>query len=149
MDQPTTRDGFLLASLLAVAAGLLAVGVQSHTEVRHLIQAVPAILVAILVLHGDPRARLAAVPVFAMWFLIMLGIWLFVLGLAHVLTGNFTRAEIILTLVIGSGCVAGLVRTLRRGPRLGWVTATITLALSGALQVGCVWLSLQPTFARR
>jgi hypothetical protein len=147
MNQPTARDGTLLVSVLAVAAGLLAVGVVSGTEVRHLIQTAPAILVALLAARRDPRARFAAVPVFTVWFLIMLFIWLYLLGIARVLTGHFTPAEIALTLVIGAGCVAGLIRTLRRGSRVGWVAAAVTLLLSSALQVGCVWLSLQPAFA--
>lgn len=148
MNRPTARDRVLLASLLAVAGGLLAVGVVSGTNVRHLIQSAPAILVALLAARGEPRARFAAVPVFAVWFLIMLAIWLFLLGIARIATGHFTPAEIALTFVIGAGCIAGLIRTLRRGPRVGRVTAAVTLVLSGALQVGCVWLSLQPAFAR-
>lgn len=147
MNRPTARDRVLLASLLAVAAGLLAVGVVSHTEIRHLIQSAPALLVAIVAARGDPRARFAAVPVFTVWLLIMLGIWLFLLGIARVVTGHFTAAEIALTLVIGGGCIAGLIRALRRGPRTGWIAAVATAVLSSALQIGCVWLSLQPAFA--
>lgn len=147
MSPRDVPDRRLIAALLAVAGGLLAVGVESRTAIRHVIQLAPAVVVAILAARGDPRARFAAMPVFTVWFLIMLGIWLFLLGLCHVITGSFTRAEIVLTLVIGSGCVAGMIRTLRRGPRVPRSAGAITLLGFTALQLGCVWLSTQPVLA--
>jgi hypothetical protein len=143
------RDEVLLVSLLAVAIGLAGVGLASHTELRHLVQLAPAAVAVVLAARGDRRARFAAMPVFVLWFLIMLAIWLFLLGLAHVITGHFSYAETVLTVLIGAGCVAGMTRVVRTEPRVGWATATLTVLVFAALQIGCVWLSLQPMFATR
>jgi hypothetical protein len=147
-SQPA-RDEVLLVSLIAVAIGLVGVGFASHTDLRHLIQVAPAVVAAGLAARGDRRARFAAIPVFVLWFLIMLAIWLFLLGLAHVTTGHFSYAETALTVLIGAGCIAGMTRVVRTEPRVAWVTATITVLVFAALQIGCVWLSLQPMFATR
>ena len=48
------------------------------------------------------------IPILAFWLFIMLLIWLYLLGIARVVTGHFTPAEVSLTVVIGLACVVGL-----------------------------------------
>jgi hypothetical protein len=135
-------------ALAGVILGLLAVGVVSGTPVRHIIQALPATTALILVNRRVAGSYYAALPVFVIWLLAMLSIWLFLLGIARVTSGTFTPAEIALTLVIGAACVLGLSQTFRQQPpanrmtRLGWAIAFT------ALQVAAIWLSLRPAIER-
>jgi len=88
-------------------------------------------------------------PVFAFWLLIMLLIWLYLLGWANLITGEFTPAEVILTVVIGLACVAGLAASVRETTRSAGWSGAVAFLMFGALQVGAMWLSLQPALANR
>jgi hypothetical protein len=62
---------------------------------------------------------------------------------------NRTPAEVGLTVVIGLACVAGLAATAGgTGRPRGWAGVAAFL-IFGALQVGIMWLSLQPALATR
>jgi hypothetical protein len=133
--------------LLGVILGLLVVGLVSGTLVRHVIQIVPAVAALILVIRRVPWALYAALSVFVVWLLVMVAIWLYLLGVARIITGRFSTAEIALTLVIGASCVFGLAQVIRAqstSSRAIRAAAAITFA---GLQIGALWLSLQPAIA--
>src|SRR6266851_4721687 len=88
------------ACLVVVVLGLLAVGVVSHTLLRHSVQVIPVLVALLGVSLRTSWGRPAAVGAFSLWFLIMFLIWLFLLGLARIVTGHYTPAEIALTIVI-------------------------------------------------
>jgi hypothetical protein len=132
--------------MLTVVIALLLVGVVSGTILRHAVQVTPALVATVVVVRQPVWSRFAAIAVFAFWLLIMLLIWLYLLGLANVITGRFTLVEVILTIVIGLACVAGLAVTVGRPVRWSGLFACV---MSGALQVGAMWLSLQPALANR
>ena len=138
----------IAAALGGVIIGLLSVGVVSHTPLRHLIQVLPAVLAFALVTRNIAWARFAALPIFTFWFLIMLGIWLFLLGLARIITGHYSSAEVLLTLVIGISCLVGLAASVRASVTTSRVRAGWVILAFAALQVGALWLSLRPAFAR-
>jgi hypothetical protein len=139
------------ACLFALVVGLLLVGVVGGTPLRHLLQAAPAL--ALVAVRSRPRARawtsFAALAVFAFWLAIMSLIWLYLLGLARIVTGHFTRVEIALTLVIGGASAAGIVAALRARAPSSWPARGAAFLVSMALQVGVTWLSVQPAFATR
>lgn len=142
----TPRMGMLLG-FSGVIFGLLAVGLVSHTPLRHLIQVLPAVLALIAAARQTPWARFAALPVFAFWLLIMVGIWLFLLGLARIITGHYSPAEILLTVLIGISSLVGTGANLRTAVPAGWRRALAAGVGFALLQVGAMWLSLQPAFA--
>lgn len=139
-----------VALWLAVVAGaLIVVGFVSGTILRHVIQIAPLVVALGLLLRGSGLGVSAAAPLFAVWLLIMGGIWLFLLGLARIFSGTFTPAEVTLTIIIGAGSMLGLAAAWRQriaaswGARLGVV---ITFAL---MQFAALWISVLPFAATR
>ena len=137
----------LLACGLAVIAALLVVGVVSREIVRHVLQTAPVWIVVVLAARGSRLARWAAVPVFAFWLFIMALIWLFLAGIARIVTGHYSPAEIAMTLVVGLACLVGLAAALRASGRASWPAALGVLALSAVLQVAAMAVSLKPPIA--
>ncbi|PYQ94870.1 MAG: hypothetical protein DMF97_17810 [Acidobacteria bacterium] len=145
----TSRSGGLVTVWLVVIAGaLLMVGIVSHTLLRHVVQIAPLVGAVSLGLRGSSLGVSAAVPLFGFWFLIMSAIWLFLLGVAQIVSGTFTSAEIALTVIIGAASVLGLAAAWRQS-----VTRTparlFTVVGFAVLQLAAMWISLQPFVARR
>jgi hypothetical protein len=139
-----------VAMWLAVVAGaLIVVGFVSHTIVRHLIQIAPFVVALALVMRGSGAGASAAAPLFAFWVLVMGAIWLFLLGVARIFSGTFTPVEVGLTIVIGVGSMLGLATTWRRGTAASWGVRVVTVITFAVMQLGAMWLSVQPYFATR
>ena len=135
----------IVLALIGVIVGLLLVGVVSHTPIRHCVQVVPAVVALLLAIVRSPLARSASAPIFLFWFLIMSLIWLYLLGVARIITGNFSPAEIAFTILIGLSCVLGLVASYRsRSSAVNWIASLFVFAVFAALQVLFLWLSLRP-----
>ncbi len=142
-------ERILAGSLTGVIASLLMVGVVSSTPLRHTVQVVPVALSLAAVAGRRTWAAYAAFAVSLFWFLIMLAIWLFLLGLARILTGHFTTTEVVLTVLIGAFSLSGMAASVSARPTAGFARGTVALVLFAGLQVGAMWMSLQPQFARR
>jgi hypothetical protein len=138
---------FIEVSLVGLIVGLLAIGVVSGTPVRHIIQVLPATFALSLVIKRVPWAFYAALPVFVFWLLIMLAIWLFLLGLATIVTGHFSSVEIALTFVVGASCLCGLSHAFRTQPVASRLKRAAWAIVFTILQVGALWASLRPAFA--
>jgi hypothetical protein len=131
-------------ALIGVIGGLVLVGVVSHTPLRHLIQVAPAAVVLLLTGLRVGWADDAAIPVFAFWFLVMLCIWLYLLGVARIITGRFSPAEVALTILIGLSSAVGLIGLLSvPSPRRRLIRIIVVLGFA-ALQIAAMWLSLRP-----
>jgi hypothetical protein len=138
------------ASLVAVIGSLLVVGFVSHTPIRHVIQVVPGLVVLGLALARIRAARFAALAVFVFWLVIMALIWMYLLGIASIVTGHFTRTEIVLTVIIGVASAIGIVASFRgRDPLPTWPIRLVVFVAAAAFQVGAVLLSVQPMFEKR
>jgi hypothetical protein len=138
----------ILGALTGLVIALLLVGVVSHTPLRHAMQVTPAVIAAVLVAMRARASRYAALPIFVIWLFLMTLIWLFLLGITRIITGTFTTAETVLTLVIGFSSLWGTVAVLRR-PRANLLPAVLFFVVFTALQFAAVWMSLRPAFARR
>ena len=151
MDAPRGRSNgkALVFALLAIAVALLLVGLVSGTIIRHLVQLAPVLVAGAVALRRPAWGRFAAIPVFVFWLLIMVLIWLHLLDLAHVITGQFKPAEVVLTVVIGLACVVGLGVAARTSTAASWPSKVAAFIVFSALQVAAMWLSLQPVFATR
>ena|SRR5437867_150465 len=136
------------ACLAGVIVSLLLVGVVSATPIRHLIQVTPAIIALVAAGRRAPWAPYAALPLFAFWLFIMIAIWLYLLGLARIVTGHFSPAEIALTLINGASCLWGLPASVRAKPVASGLARLVASTLFLLLQVGAMWVSLRPAFAR-
>jgi hypothetical protein len=135
--------------MLLVLVSLLLVGVVSGTIIRHAIQVLPVLFAGVAIMVDPSWGRFAPIPVLAFWLFIMLLIWLFLLGLANVITGQFSPAEVSLTVAIGLASAVGLAASARGTRHSRWPAAVATLLIFGALQIGAMWLSLQPAFSSR
>lgn len=136
-------------ALVSTTLSLLLVGLVSHTPIRHLIQVSPAVVALSTLLLRAPWAAFAALPVFLFWLLIMVAIWLFLLGIANIVNGTFSAAEIGLTIAIGASCAWGMVASIRAPKSAGLMPRVIAIAVFAALQAGAMWLSLRPGFATK
>lgn len=143
------RERVIAGCLAGLSVALMCVGFVSGTPLRHLLQIIPAVVVFTLVTRRFPWATWAALPVFAFWLLIMIAIWLFMLGLARIITGHFSPAEVALTVVIGLCSTVGAAAVVSSRPQGGRLRSLAALALVAALQVAAMWLSLQPFAAER
>ena len=130
--------------LAVVAAALVAVGIVSHTLIRHAIQIAPLLLALIFMPRRPAWGVSAASPLFAFWLLLMGAIWLFLFGVARIVTGTFTTVEVALTVVIAVASVLGLVTAYRRGTTISMVARLGMIVMFAILQFAAMWLSLQP-----
>lgn len=142
------RARVVAVCLIAVVLGLLAVGVVSQTLFRHAVQVIPALVALLGVSRRTAWGRPAALGAFGLWFLIMLLIWFFLLGIARIVTGHYTPAEIALTILIAAASVIGFFAGLRL-PRAtdGYFSLAIAL-LFFVLSLGVVWFTYLPFFPR-
>jgi len=76
----------------------------------------------------------AAAPLFAFWLLLMIAIWLFLTGIARIVSGTFTVAEIALTIAIAVAAGAGLIAARRRGTDLPLPAQVAVVASFAAFQ---------------
>ena len=128
----------MVASLLTVALALLSVGLISHTVARHTVQILPVVLALGLSVRKSRYADAAAVAVFLFWLLIMAGIWLFLLGIASIFSGRFSPAEVVLTLIIGCACIAGLFASAHRS-HAPVVTSALVFLCFSIVQLFAMW----------
>jgi hypothetical protein len=138
----------LAVSLAIVALALVAVGMVSGTLRIHLVQIVPLVVLAALQARAGTLIRTAAAAVLSWWLVTMTAIWLFVLGLSRFLTGRFSTTEILLTLVIGVACVAGLSASNRVGT-VPLIRRLPAIVLAAGLQSLALWVSYQPAVSGR
>ena len=136
-------------ALVAVIASLLLVGVVSHTPLRHAVQVAPMVVVLGLRLVRCGWSRFAAMAMLAFWLLVMVLIWLYLLGIAKVITGTFPPVEIALTVAIGLGSAVGIGAAFRARDSSRWTTRLAVFLVAAAIQVGTTWLSVQPGLANR
>jgi hypothetical protein len=141
-DKMQTRTIALCAVILIAA--LIVVGMVSNGELRHVVQTLPAWIVVALGMRNSGAVKWAAFPVFVIWLLIMILIWLFLLGYAKVITGHYSPIEIAMTIIVGVAALAGIVSCLRWRSGVGMLKAAIVLIVMTGLQVGAIALSTKP-----
>jgi hypothetical protein len=75
-------------------------------------------------------------------------IWLFLLGWANVISGHFTPIEVILSLVVGTASVTGLIAGFRWRTDLSLGKALLIAAIFAVLQVVALRISFLPAIAK-
>jgi hypothetical protein len=133
---------------LTLILALYVVGIESHGIIRHFVQTAPVWPAVWLGFRGSRWTKWAALSPLFLWLVLMINIWMLLLGLPHLLSGNFTPVEIVLTIIIGAAAVVGIVTALRlrtAAPRAG---AVGMLLLMACLQLLAIWVSFQPGINR-
>jgi hypothetical protein len=136
---------------LAILIALHVVGAVSVPpgSLRHEVQTLPLWFPIVAGFRQKRLAKWAALPCFIFWLAIMIEIWLFLLGWAHLVNGHFFPTEVAMTVVIGAASLAGIVAGVR------WKTATPpawalgVFALFAVLQYLAFRVSLLPYIAHR
>ena len=138
------RDATLLAICLAgIAVALVLVGVASNTVPRHLVQIVPLLVAAGLVLGRSSSAAYAAVGLCAFWGVVMGLIWLHLLGLSGAAAGTYSIGEIALTLVIAVFSVFGILRGTRADTERPALRVAVLIAIAFVVQAAVMSLSIR------
>lgn len=135
-------------TLACIAIALLLVGIQSATLIRHVIQIAPALVALAATVRKPEWGAWPALPIYLAWLFVMSSIWLYLLGIARVVTGTFTPVEVVLTIVIGASEVLGLAAAVRTPCTASAAGRAVLFAIFAALQVGAVWYSLAGPYAR-
>jgi hypothetical protein len=132
---------------LAVLIALYIVGAVSHGSLRHVVQTLPLWFPIVMGFNRRELARWCALPCLCFWLGIMVLIWLFLLGWAHVVSGQFSPVEIAMTLIVGIASAAGL------GLSLWWARWSLRgvalIVLFGILQCLAFRISLLPAIAQQ
>ena len=133
---------------LIVVVSLYVVGIESHGIIRHTVQTAPVWPGVWLGFHRSPWTKWAVLSPLVLWLLLMVNIWMFLLGLPHLLSGNFTPIEIAMTVTVGVAAAAGIATALRVRTDVPWTRAMGVVLMTGCLQLIAVWVSLQPGVSR-
>lgn len=139
----------LVGCCFAMMAALLAVGLESHGIIRHIVQTSPYWIAIGLGFRGSPWSKWAGLPCFGLWLLLMVNIWLTLLGLPHLMGGTFPPFEIAMTVAVGLAAIIGIVVAGRMRTQVrAWPAAGLVLLLL-VLQLAAVRVSFIPAIAHR
>lgn len=133
-----------LVVILSLAVG---VGLASNLVIRHLVQTAPVWIAVALGLRRSRATSWAALPVLLFWLLLMTVIWLYLLGVSHLISGHFSPVEIAMTITVGVASVFGIASCLRFKSSLSPAIKAAVLVLMGIAQFVCFRLSLLPAIA--
>lgn len=136
---------------LAVLVALYVVGAVSVPpgSLRHQVQTLPLWFPIVLGFQNKTLAKWTALPCLIFWLTVMIFIWLFLLGWAHIVRGHFFPTEIAMTLVIGAASIVGIGSCFRWRTAVRPVIASGVFLLFAALQYLAFKLSLIPYVAGR
>lgn len=135
-----------LAIILALVVG---VGLASNLVLRHIVQTLPLWIAVAL---GFRRSRVTgwvALPLFLFWLVLMTIIWLYLLGITHIINGHFSPIEIAMTVIVGAACLIGIGSFTHFKSRLSPAKALVILVVVAAAQYGCFVISFSPSIANR
>ena len=127
--------------LAGVIFSLVIVGIVSGTFFRHIIQIVPVVLVFMLRIRGVKWSSSAALPIFFLWLVLIVLIWLFLAGIVGFMSGHFTPIEIAMTIIIGICCMTGINLSLHSRENVKPVMKIAIFILFLGLQVLAIRIS--------
>jgi hypothetical protein len=116
-----------MCCFVIVAALVGGVGIPDHLVLRHLVQTLPLWAAVMLGFRRSRTTGWVALPFFLLWLVLMTLIWLYLLGIAHVLSGHFSPLEIAMTIVVGAASLIGIVAVARSESGTPPLAASIVL----------------------
>ena len=146
-----TRPTVVAHASLAVLIALYVVGAVSVPpgSLRHEVQTLPLWIPIVAGYRGRPIAKWAALPCLVFWLAIMIAIWLYLLGIARIVTGRFFPTEVAMTLVVGLAAAIGLGACARWRTTTRLAAVATTLLAMTALQILAFRISLIPYIGQR
>jgi hypothetical protein len=124
-----------------IMLALLIVGIVSNTIPRHLIQIFPVALAMMLSIVRSRGSHWHAIPIFLIWFIIMGLIWFYLLGIADIVTGQFTPTEVAMTIIIGIACLYGIWEAISVKSNTPAAVNALVFIIFAGLQMLALWLS--------
>ena len=128
-----------LMIILALVGG---VGLTSGLVLHHLVQTLPLWVGVVLGFRRSPATGWIGLPVFLFWLVMMVLIWMYLLGIAHALSGYFSPFVIGMTIVVGIGSVVGIAMFWRLKSSLTLTSAAALFVMVAAIQ----WLCFRAGF---
>ena len=141
------RPQLVATAALLILVALYVVGAVSVPpgSLRHEVQTLPLWIPIVAGYRGRPIAKWAALP----WLAIMIAIWLYLLGIARIVTGRFFPTEVAMTLVVGAAAAIGLGACARWRTTTRLAAVATTLLAMTALQILAFRISLIPYIGQR
>jgi hypothetical protein len=125
------------------------VGLATHLVLRHIVQTAPLWISVILGFRHSRGAAWAALPLFLVWLVLMALIWLYLLGISNLISGQFSPVEIAMTIIVGAAAIVGIAGFIRFKSSLSPIKAGAIFVLMLAIQLACLRASFLPAIARR
>ena len=141
------RPQLVATAALLILVALYVVGAVSVPpgSLRHEVQTLPLWIPIVAGYRGRPIAKWAALP----WLAILIAIWLYLLGIARIVTGRFFPTEVAMTLVVGAAAAIGLGACARWKTTTSLPAVAITLLTMTALQLLAFRIGLIPYIGQR
>jgi hypothetical protein len=134
---------------LAILSSLYVVGAMNHGVLRQIVQTLPLWVPIVLGFRGSEFAKWSALPCLTIWLATMVLIWLLGAAWVYVALGQFSLADLALTLIVGAASTAGFVVALRWRTGVRPFSAGAVVLSFGALQFLTLWVSLSLSITRR
>ncbi len=134
---------------LAILLALYVVGAMNHGVLRQIVQTLPLWVPIVLGFRGSEFAKWSALPCLTIWLATMVVIWLWGAAWVYVVLGQFSLADLALTLIVGAASAGGFFVALRWHTGVRPFSAGAVALSFGALQFLTLWESLSPSIARR
>ncbi len=142
--EPISMAVCCLAIILALVGG---VGVASGLVLRHLVQTLPLWGGVALGLRRSRATGWVGLPLFLFWLLLMGLIWLYLLGISHILSGHFSSIEIAMTIIVGAASMLGITMFAQFRSSLSVTSAASLFLIVAAIQLACFRASFLPAIA--
>ncbi len=134
---------------LAILLALYVVGAMNHGVLRPIVQMLPLWVPIVLRFRGSELAKWSALPCLIIWLVTIALIWLFGVAWVYVALGQFSLADLAMTLIVGAASAGGFFVALRWRTAVRPLSAGAVALSFGALQFLTLWESLSPSIARR
>lgn len=150
VDEPTESAvpvAIAICCLTIILALILGVGLASNLVLRHLVQTAPLWIGVALGFRRSSAASWATLPLFLFWLILMAVIWSYLLGFSQLLSGNFSRVETAMTVIVGTASVIGIASFARFKSSLPALSAGAWFVIMGVIQFACFRVSFLPAIA--
>ncbi len=138
-----------LCCFVVILALVVGVGLASNLVVRHIVQTLPLWFGVVFGFRRSQAAGWIALPFFLCWLALMAIIWLYLLGIARIITGHFSAVEIAMTIIVGAACLTGIVVFAGFKSLLSPAKAATAFVVMAVLQLVCLRISFLPAIANR
>lgn len=138
-----------ICCLVVILSLVVGVGLASNLVLRHMVQTLPLWFgVALGFRRANPTCWFV-LPLFLFWLVLMGVIWLYLLGIANVISGHFSTVEIAMTILVGAASLTGIVISARFKSSLSPGKASAAFVAMALLQLACFRISFMPAIAHR